>query len=162
MSLFFPSLHVSTSLVPTLFHQLRVIRAFKSMLEDLEDKRSIHSHQSLHSMRHSRSHHGQKSVLTRDDSYARFLQTTSSSGLLQPVPTPSSGCVQSEICRVSKRSCPPLSSMNVRPNLQHKSKSCESVPLVGKEHRFNSVTTIRCKSKTLSQSDIHNNIETPI
>ncbi|XP_053203024.1 plasma membrane calcium-transporting ATPase 2-like isoform X4 [Panonychus citri] len=35
--------------------QLRVVRAFKSTLEDMEDKRSIHS---LHSLRSSRSHPG--------------------------------------------------------------------------------------------------------
>ncbi|KAG8264666.1 hypothetical protein J6590_008601 [Homalodisca vitripennis] len=35
--------------------QLRVIRAFKSTLEDLEERRSVHS---LHSMRSSRSHPG--------------------------------------------------------------------------------------------------------
>ncbi|XP_012275643.1 plasma membrane calcium-transporting ATPase 2 isoform X3 [Orussus abietinus] len=38
--------------------QLRVIRAFKSTLEDLEERRSIHSLHSLHSMRSSRSHTG--------------------------------------------------------------------------------------------------------
>lgn len=35
--------------------QLRVIRAFKSTLEDMEERRSVHS---LHSMRSSRSHPG--------------------------------------------------------------------------------------------------------
>lgn len=35
--------------------QLRVIRAFKSTLEDLEERRSVHSY---HSMRGSRSHTG--------------------------------------------------------------------------------------------------------
>ncbi|XP_026673714.1 plasma membrane calcium-transporting ATPase 2 isoform X3 [Ceratina calcarata] len=38
--------------------QLRVIRAFKSTLEDLEERRSVHSLHSLHSMRSSRSHTG--------------------------------------------------------------------------------------------------------
>ncbi|KAJ8934883.1 hypothetical protein NQ314_013162 [Rhamnusium bicolor] len=38
--------------------QLRVIRAFKSTLEDLEERRSIHSLHSLHSLRSSRSHTG--------------------------------------------------------------------------------------------------------
>lgn len=38
--------------------QLRVIRAFKSNLEDLEERRSIHSLHSLHSLRSSRSHTG--------------------------------------------------------------------------------------------------------
>ncbi|EFN65038.1 hypothetical protein EAG_07655 [Camponotus floridanus] len=37
---------------------LRVIRAFKSTLEDLEERRSVHSLHSLHSMRSSRSHTG--------------------------------------------------------------------------------------------------------
>ncbi|XP_058801583.1 plasma membrane calcium-transporting ATPase 2 isoform X2 [Phymastichus coffea] len=40
--------------------QLRVIRAFKSTLEDLEERRSVHSLHSLHSMRSSRSHTGSR------------------------------------------------------------------------------------------------------
>lgn len=61
-----PSLHLgsvltfppfSLSPLPILgFVQLRVVRAFKSTLEDVEDKRSIHSIHSLHSLRSSRSH----------------------------------------------------------------------------------------------------------
>lgn len=46
---------------PSPFHpgfQLRVVRAFKSTLEDVEDKRSVHSVHSLHSLRSSRSHPG--------------------------------------------------------------------------------------------------------
>ena len=38
--------------------QLRVIKAFKSTLEDMEEKRSVHSLHSLHSLRSSRSHPG--------------------------------------------------------------------------------------------------------
>jgi hypothetical protein len=38
--------------------QLRVIRAFKSTLEDMEEKRSVHSLHSLQSLRSSRSHPG--------------------------------------------------------------------------------------------------------
>ena len=40
---------------PAYVFQLRVIRAFKSTLEDLEERRSVHS---LHSLRSSRSHTG--------------------------------------------------------------------------------------------------------
>ncbi|XP_071518784.1 plasma membrane calcium-transporting ATPase 2 isoform X4 [Panulirus ornatus] len=40
--------------------QLRVIRAFKSTLEDLEERRSCHSLHSLHSMRNSRSQQGNR------------------------------------------------------------------------------------------------------
>merc|ERR1719209_1529136 len=40
--------------------QLRVIRAFKSTLEDLEERRSCHSLHSLHSMRNSRSQMGNR------------------------------------------------------------------------------------------------------
>ncbi|XP_042239252.1 plasma membrane calcium-transporting ATPase 2-like isoform X1 [Homarus americanus] len=40
--------------------QLRVIRAFKSTLEDLEERRSCHSLHSLHSMRNLRSHQGNR------------------------------------------------------------------------------------------------------
>lgn len=44
--------------VPMSYFQLRVIRAFKSTLEDMEEKRSVHSLHSLHSLRSSRSHPG--------------------------------------------------------------------------------------------------------
>ncbi|XP_014670937.1 PREDICTED: plasma membrane calcium-transporting ATPase 2-like [Priapulus caudatus] len=37
--------------------QLRVVRAFRSTLEEVEDGRSIHSLHSMHSLRSSRSHH---------------------------------------------------------------------------------------------------------
>ena len=40
--------------------QLRVVRAFKSTLEDLEEKRSIRSFHSVHSLRSSRSHQGHR------------------------------------------------------------------------------------------------------
>lgn len=40
--------------------QLRVVRAFKSTLEDIEEKRSIHSFQSIPSIRSSRSHQGHR------------------------------------------------------------------------------------------------------
>ena len=40
--------------------QLRVVRAFRSTLDELEDKRSVHSFQSIHSMRSSRSHQGHR------------------------------------------------------------------------------------------------------
>ena len=40
--------------------QLRVVRAFKSTLEDIEEKRSIHSFHSFHSIRSSRSHQGHR------------------------------------------------------------------------------------------------------
>lgn len=40
--------------------QLRVVRAFKSTLEDMEEKRSVHSLHSLHSLRSSRSHPGNR------------------------------------------------------------------------------------------------------
>lgn len=43
---------------PSMCLQLRVIRAFKSTLEDLEERRSVHSLHSLHSLRSSRSHTG--------------------------------------------------------------------------------------------------------
>lgn len=42
--------------------QLRVIRAFKSTLEDLEERRSCHSLHSLHSMRNSRSQQGNRPI----------------------------------------------------------------------------------------------------
>ena len=39
--------------------QLRVVRAFKSTLEDIEEKRSVQSYHSYHCLRKSLSHHGQ-------------------------------------------------------------------------------------------------------
>ncbi|XP_015794522.1 plasma membrane calcium-transporting ATPase 2 isoform X2 [Tetranychus urticae] len=53
--------------------QLRVVRAFKSTLEDMEDKRSIHS---LHSLRTSRSHPGPRPM--SDISYIDEDDKTSS------------------------------------------------------------------------------------
>ena len=37
-----------------------MVRAFRSTLDELEDKRSVHSFQSLHSLRSSRSHQGHR------------------------------------------------------------------------------------------------------
>ncbi|XP_034939375.1 plasma membrane calcium-transporting ATPase 2 isoform X2 [Chelonus insularis] len=59
--------------------QLRVIRAFKSTLEDLEERRSVHSLHSLHSMRSSRSHTGPRPLsdftYIDDDTSNFFLNT---------------------------------------------------------------------------------------
>jgi hypothetical protein len=46
--------------------QLRVVRAFKSTLEDIEEKRSVHSFHSFHSLRSSRSHHGWQRPLSEE------------------------------------------------------------------------------------------------
>jgi len=48
----------SSLLCESRIFQLRVIKAFKSTLEDMEEKRSVHSLHSLHSLRSSRSHPG--------------------------------------------------------------------------------------------------------
>lgn len=47
--------------------QLRVVRAFKSTLEDMEERRSVHSLHSLHSLRSSRSHPKQLSDISYID-----------------------------------------------------------------------------------------------
>nr|XP_015903633.1 plasma membrane calcium-transporting ATPase 2 isoform X4 [Parasteatoda tepidariorum] len=47
--------------------QLRVVRAFKSTLEDMEERRSVHSLHSLHSLRSSRSHPKQLSEISYID-----------------------------------------------------------------------------------------------
>lgn len=49
------------------FQQLRVVRAFKSTLEDMEERRSVHSLHSLHSLRSSRSHPKQLSDISYID-----------------------------------------------------------------------------------------------
>ena len=54
------------ALVSCSLSQLRVVRAFKSTLEDIEEKRSVHSYHSLHSLRSSRSHHGYPRPLSED------------------------------------------------------------------------------------------------
>ena len=59
----------------SLFQQLRVVKAFKSTLEDLEEKRSVHSFQSLHSIRSSRSHHGHRPISEEVNNH--LLRTTS-------------------------------------------------------------------------------------
>ena len=40
-----------------------MVRAFKSTMEDLEEKKSIHSVNSFHSLRQSRSHHGPQAIM---------------------------------------------------------------------------------------------------
>lgn len=62
------NLSVEFYFVPCLCLQLRVIRAFKSTLEDLEERRSVHSLHSLHSLRNSRSMQGQRPL--SDGSFA--------------------------------------------------------------------------------------------
>ncbi|XP_028966499.1 plasma membrane calcium-transporting ATPase 2 [Galendromus occidentalis] len=57
--------------------QLRVVRAFKSTLEDMEDKRSVHSVHSLHSIRSSRSHPKQLSSIADQDEHASSRASTS-------------------------------------------------------------------------------------
>jgi hypothetical protein len=71
-----PPLHDS----PSLCLQLRVIRAFKSTLEDLEERRSVHSLHSLHSLRSSRSHPGPRplSDISYIDADDALLKTPSS------------------------------------------------------------------------------------
>jgi hypothetical protein len=53
-----------------------VVKAFKSTLEDLEEKRSVHSFQSLHSIRTSRSHHGHRPI-SEEVFNNHLLRTTS-------------------------------------------------------------------------------------
>ena len=60
--------------------QLRVVKAFKSTLEDLEEKRSVHSFHSLHSIRSSRSHQGprpisEEAVYNNHDKTLRSIST---------------------------------------------------------------------------------------
>jgi hypothetical protein len=66
--------------------QLRVIRAFKSTLEDLEERRSVHSLHSLHSLRNSRSMQGQRPL--SDGSFADDEQ---------PLKTPSSPMLNNKL-----------------------------------------------------------------
>ena len=62
--------------------QLRVIRAFKSTLEDLEEQRSVHS---LHSLRSSRSHSGLRptsDITYIDEDGGPSVKSSSPQGLL--------------------------------------------------------------------------------
>ena len=76
--------------------QLRVIRAFKSTLEDLEERRSCQSIQSLQSMRNNRSQQGSRSPAAGgDEDTAGHLQevivvtpTNNETELLVPPPSP--------------------------------------------------------------------------
>ncbi|XP_070193159.1 uncharacterized protein [Littorina saxatilis] len=123
-------------------YQLRVVRAFKSTLEDLEDKRSVHSFHSFHSLRSSRSHHGPRTITEEANANANSNQTHNHDRFLRTTP-------------------PRLTSPNytsVPPSFRVKSQSFENVPLVSKQP-----SPIMASSnpghkasppKTLSHSDI--------
>ncbi|XP_013411879.1 plasma membrane calcium-transporting ATPase 2 [Lingula anatina] len=58
--------------------QLRVVRAFRSTLEDLEEKRSVHSFHSLRSFHSSRSHQGPRGL--SDEAYSPSDKSTDKNG----------------------------------------------------------------------------------
>lgn len=87
---------------PSLFLQLRVIRAFKSTLEDLEERRSVHSLHSLHSMRSSRSHTGPRPL--SDFTY------------IDEDPTNTTTTAQNAAYKSSNRSAEPMMSQDYETN----------------------------------------------
>ncbi|KAI8782115.1 uncharacterized protein LOC106052744 [Biomphalaria glabrata] len=136
------------------------------MLEDLEDKRSVNSYHSFHSLRLSRSHHGPRNfgdeLSSRYESH--FLRTTSASGHTHSLVPGFRGTGRSNSARYYSTS-PSIT----YPNLQLKSHSYENVPLVSHQgytmdipaNLIGPITPPR-KSKTLSHSDISQQSETAI
>ena len=98
----------------SLSEQLRVVKAFKSTLEDLEEKRSIRSFHSLQSIRSSRSHHGARPI--SGDLYNNHLLRTTSFPIRNPYPTLNSPEAHGPVVHFKVRS-----------------QSYESVPLVIKQ-----------------------------
>lgn len=131
------------------FHwQLRVVRAFKSTLEDLEEKRSVNSFHSFHSLRSSRSHQGPRPMsesVTIANHHERICR---------------------RLTTAFERPFPKMPVSPPDPGFRLKSQSYENVPLVSKQpsplmapvnpgHRDSS-------PKTLSQADINSITETSI
>lgn len=90
------------------------MKAFKSTLEDLEEKRSVHSFQSLHSIRSSRSHAGHRPL--SEEVFNNHLLRTVSFPIRNPYPS--------------------LHSPDIPVPVEHfktRSQSYESVPLVTKQ-----------------------------
>jgi len=95
------------------------VKAFKSTLEDLEEKRSVHSFQSLHSIRSSRSHHGHRPI--SDEVYNNHLLRTTSFP------------IRNQYASFHMHS---PTERDVNTPVEHfktRSMSCESVPLVIKQ-----------------------------
>lgn len=158
-------LQTEWSLLPSslLPRQLRVIRAFQSMLEDMQEKRSVNSLHSFHSLRISRSHHSAQTF--QDDlgvnHESHFLQAILTSNSLTPG---HSGSAPSHSTQYYSSSA-----SNTNHNLYLKSQSYENVPLVSK-HRitlsapFNPSRKLPSpqKSKTLNEAEITQDTETSI
>ncbi|WAR25426.1 AT2B3-like protein [Mya arenaria] len=98
--------------------QLRVVKAFKSTLEDLEEKRSVHSFQSLHNLRTSRSHHGHRPI-SEEIMNNHLLRTTSFP-------------IRNQYASFHVHS-PDRETHNPVEHFKTRSHSCESVPLVSKQ-----------------------------
>lgn len=90
------------------------MKAFKSTLEDLEEKRSVHSFQSLHSLRSSRSHAGHRPL--SEEVFNNHLLRTVSFPIRNPYPS-----------LHSPENPTPVEHLKTR------SQSYESVPLVIKQ-----------------------------
>lgn len=94
------------------------MKAFKSTLEDMEEKRSVHSYQSLHGLRGSRSHHGPRPI--SDDLYNNHLLRTTSFP------------IRNQYASFHTHS-PDRDHHNPAEHFKTRSHSCESVPLVAKQ-----------------------------
>ncbi|XP_064632110.1 plasma membrane calcium-transporting ATPase 2-like isoform X3 [Lineus longissimus] len=110
-------------------HQLRVVRAFKSTLEDLEEKRSVHSFHSLHSLRSSRS---QSHKPLSDELYPMDYTKSAS----------------------SDHNGSYLRTSNKESAMKNKSRSVENVPLMEEPSQASPCNT----SRTLSSSNINANV----
>lgn len=139
--IFFPHL---TRVIP-LPPQLRVVRAFKSTLEDLEEKRSIHSFHSLHSLRTSRSHQGPRPISEEGTIYNYDKH-------------------QRNVTRSTD--LPLASRTTIDHKFKTKSHSFENVPLVAKQPSPLMVSSNpdhkTSPSKTFSHSDVKSITETSI
>lgn len=96
------------------------MKAFKSTLEDLEEKRSVQSFQSLHTLRTSRSHHGHRPI--SEEVFNNHLLRTTSFPIRNQYQY-ASFHVQSP----DREATTPVEHFKTR------SQSCENVPLVIKQ-----------------------------
>jgi hypothetical protein len=147
--------------------QLRVVRAFRSTLEDLEEKRSVHSFNSFHSLRSSRSQHGPRTI-TEEASTTTTTTGVSSTGgqrfnkdrfLRTAPPRLTSSRTPSLPSPDTAASADITINVTAPPSFRIKSQSFESVLLVSKHHTpaktQSSPVFKNCPAKTLSQTDIN-------
>ena len=122
------------------------MRAFKSTLEDLEEKRSIHSFHSLHSLRSSRSHQGHR-PLSEELTYSSNEANTKSSPEQNGSYTNMALSIQENNLEKKHSKC----------NTHSKSRSAENVSLLDSTTTTPAVIVEGAspsQSRTFSSSDI--------